>query len=122
MELSQSDWDALQRLEEDLWRSETRFDRAYMESIFAADFREFGRSGRVYGRAAILALAPQPIRATLPLPDLHIRLLNPATAHVTYNSEIIHDDVFQHARRSSIWSRTPDGWQLRFHQGTPFEK
>ncbi|MDJ0536629.1 MAG: hypothetical protein QNJ70_29770 [Xenococcaceae cyanobacterium MO_207.B15] len=23
------------------------------------------------------------------------------------------------ALRSSIWSRTPQGWQIRFHQGTP---
>jgi len=27
-------------------------------------------------------------------------------------------EPIEHARRSSIWSRTGDGWVMRFHQGT----
>jgi len=46
--LSEEDRRVLQRLEEDLWREETRFDISYMDQVMAEDFFEFGRSGRVY--------------------------------------------------------------------------
>jgi hypothetical protein len=39
---------------------------------------------------------------------------------VTYNSHVEHDGVVAHARRSSIWTRTAEGWVMRFHQGTPY--
>jgi len=60
------------------------------------------------------------IDATLPLPAFRIRLLDPDTAQITYNSAVTYDGVVEHARRSSIWSRTENGWVLRFHQGTPY--
>ena len=50
MELSKQDRAALERLEEDLWREETRFDLKRMNEIIAPDFLEFGRSGRIYRR------------------------------------------------------------------------
>jgi hypothetical protein len=46
MELSVEERQQLQRLEEDLWCEETRFDSAYMERVIAADFFEFGRFPR----------------------------------------------------------------------------
>lgn len=119
MELSKQDRAALKRLEEELWREETRFDGERMSDIIAPDFLEFGRSGRIYRREDSLAVPRQPIDAVLPLPDFDARLLHPDIAQVTYNSAVTYDGVVQHARRSSIWSRTPSGWVLRFHQGTP---
>ena len=50
MELSDLDRETLERLEEELWREETRFDMQRMEEVLAADFFEFGRSGRFYRR------------------------------------------------------------------------
>ena len=44
-ELTAEDRQLLQRLEEELWRAETRFDVSRMEEIIAEDFFEFGRSG-----------------------------------------------------------------------------
>lgn len=108
------------RLEESLWREETRFDAAYMDRVLGEDFVEFGRSGRVYDRAAILASPRGPIDARLPLPDFAARLIAPDVALVTYNSLATYDGVVERGRRSSIWSRTADGWVLRFHQGTPY--
>lgn len=120
MELSTRDHSTLERLEEELWREATRFDIKRMEQVMAPDFCEFGRSGRIYTRQDILAVPRQAIDAVLPLPDLAVRLLQLDVAQVTYNSSVTHAGAVQHARRSSIWSRTPDGWVLRFHQGTPF--
>ncbi len=121
MELTKEDRDTLQRLEEELWREDTRFDIEYMTKIMAPDFIEFGRSGRIYRREDSLSARRQPINAVLPLPDFSARLLHPDVAQVTYNGAVTYDGVVLHARRSSIWSRTPDGWVLRFHQGTPYD-
>ena len=115
MELSKQDRDTLERLEEDLWREETRFDKNRMSEVIAPDFLEFGRSGRIYKREDALAVRRQPIDAVFPLPDFRARLLHPDVAQVTYKSAVKYDGVIQHARRSSIWSRTPSGWMLRFH-------
>lgn len=121
MEIDETDWHTLRRLEEELWREETRFDITYMKEILAEDFIEYGRSGRVYSREDTLAVARQPIHAVLPLPDLAIRLLAGDVAQVTYNSATTLDGEVQHGHRSSIWARTDSSWVLKFHQGTPFE-
>lgn len=111
----------LQRLEEELWREETRFDRARMEELLAADFMEFGRSGRVYSRADTLAVPRRPIDIVLPLPEFRARLLAPDVVQITYNSVVRYDREIERGRRSSIWTRGPAGRQLRFHQGTAYE-
>ena len=120
MELSSEDRRELERLEEELWRVDTRFDLRRMEEIMAPDFFEFGRSGRIYRRADTLAVSPRPIDATNPLPNFQARLIAPTVAQVTYDSAVKHDGVMERARRCSIWSRDADGWMLQFHQGTPF--
>jgi hypothetical protein len=116
-----ADRKVLQKLEEDLWREETRFDLPYMERILAADFIEIGRSGRVYSRTDTLSLPRQPIDAELPLPDFNIRLLSDDIAQVTYNSRVTYEGTVQLGRRSSIWVRHQQIWILKFHQGTPYE-
>jgi hypothetical protein len=118
--LTDGDREILQGLEEELWREETRFDISYMEQVLAEDFFEFGRSGRVYNRDDILATPRQLLDAVLPLPDFDVRLLAEDVALVTYNSVITYDGSLEKGRRSSIWTRTSTGWQLRFHQGTAY--
>ena len=107
-------------LEEAMWQAATRFDLAFQQVHFAPDFVEFGRSGRVYNREQIMHAGSEPIVATLPLPDLVVRELDTNTVLLTYNSRLWANGVVEHARRSSIWSRTAAGWVMRFHQGTPF--
>jgi hypothetical protein len=109
----------LTRLEEAMWRAETRFDLAFQEARFAPDFVEFGRSGRVYNRAQIIRTDKHPIEASLR--NLRLVELDENTVLVTYNSVAVFDGVHEHARRSSIWSRSPAGWVMRFHQGTPYD-
>ena len=109
----------LTRLEEAMWRAETRFDLAFQEARFAPDFVEFGRSGRVYNRAQIIRTDKHPIEASLR--NLRLVELDENTVLVTYNSVAVFDGVHEHARRSSIWCRSPAGWVMRFHQGTPYD-
>ncbi|MBD2356109.1 DUF4440 domain-containing protein [Tolypothrix sp. FACHB-123] len=121
MKISREDQETLERLEEELWREETRFDMERMNELIAQDFFEFGRSGRIYPREHTLAVARQKIDAVFPLPEFQARLLDENTAQVTYNSAVTYDGVVEYARRSSIWSRNHSAWVLRFHQGTPFQ-
>ena len=109
------------RLEEELWRTETRFDHHRMRQIIAEDFVEFGKSGRIYTRESVLAIERQSIDAVIPLPNFKVRLFSLDIAQVTYDSVVTDNGVTSRAHRSSIWSRTQSGWMLRFHQGTPFE-
>jgi hypothetical protein len=121
--LSEEDITTLRRLEEELWIAETRYDAVYMNEIFAPDFFEFGRSGRVWSHAEMLGFRSGPaIDAVLPLPNFAVREISSDVVQVTYNSIVTYDGVVEYGRRSSIWSRanTNAGWQLRFHQGTPF--
>jgi hypothetical protein len=109
----------LRTLEESLWLPESRFDREHLEAMLAVDFREYGRSGRVYGRDEILASPPIPFEATLPLPDFQARMIGSDVALVTYRSELRSGDTLETANRCSIWHHEADGWRLEFHQGTP---
>lgn len=108
-------------LEEAMWRPETRFDRAFQQQRFADDFIEFGRSGRIYTRSEMIIDELQQLRCVLPLPALQLRQLDENTVQITYDSYLIRPDgVVDCAHRSSLWSRSPRGWVMRFHQGTPF--
>ena len=119
--LSETDLNEIRRLEESLWISETRFDAAFMDKIFAEDFFEFGRSGRTYARADMIFDPAKPtlIKCTLPLPAFHARHLSDDIVQVTYVSEAFYSSGTEYANRSTIWSRSGADWVLRFHQGTP---
>lgn len=119
--LSHVDEKTLIALEESMWREQTRFDLEFQERTFGPDFIEFGRSGRTYTRAQIIRYESSAIQATLPLQNLKLRLLDVNTVQITYDSEVIYDGSTELAHRSSIWSRTPEGWVMRFHQGTPYQ-
>ena len=113
------DAEELRRLEESLWRTDTRFDAGHLEEILAPDFLESGRSGRVYSRSDILAMEAQEIRARLPLQGFRVSIIGDDVRLVTYVSEVEAGGEVQVANRSSLWQRTPAGWRLAFHQGTP---
>ena len=89
-----------------------------MQRILASDFFEIGRSGHIYFRQDVLAMERREIKAELS--ELEIRRLDEHTLLVTYLSTEEFDGRTENSRRSSIWSQTSDGWQLRFHQGTPY--
>ena len=59
MQLSSEDVQELQRLEEELLRPEVRRSPEKMAALLADDFLEFGRSGRIYDKANILATAAE---------------------------------------------------------------
>lgn len=117
MEITQKDAEQLRELEESLWRSEKRFDHEYMNRVLAPDFFEFGRSGRIYTREETLSAPVQDINSKFPLRDFAIHNIATNVVLVTYVSEV-EGDKPEIGNRSSVWLKTGDRWQLKFHQGT----
>ena len=115
----------LHALETALQNPAVRRDPAQLERLLHPRFREFGRSGRSYDRAAIVAWLTAPAAAATPArvlsQDFHVEPLDDALALLTYRSAHVGADgrLQRHTLRSSIWRRGPHGWQMLFHQGTP---
>jgi len=116
--------ETLQSLEVALHRPKVRSNRKELDRLLHPEFREFGRSGRIYERAEVLAEfanRPQAYEVwaqdfrVVPLSDV-LALLTYKSAHVTREGELEH-----HTNRSSLWQLTQTGWRLLFHQGTPAE-
>ncbi|NJL66837.1 MAG: hypothetical protein HC894_08635 [Microcoleus sp. SM1_3_4] len=104
MEISIEDRETLERLEEELWCEETRYDKQRMNELLAGDFFEFGRSGRIYQKQDTLAHSRKTINAVFPLPEFHARLLDENTAQVTYNSVANYDGVVE-SRAEALFGR-----------------
>lgn len=90
-----------------------------VEALLHPEFDEFGASGRRWDRASVVAALTAPA-GPMARPTTASRIrgvrLAPGLVHLTYDTE--HDG--RRAHRSSLWRLTEDGWQLYFHQGTPF--
>ncbi len=89
MRVRDEDVEELRQLEESLWRSETRFDREYMDRVLAHDFVEFGRSSRIYQRQDTLAVPWQETMANLPLKNFDAHFIDTNVVLVTYVSEVM---------------------------------
>ena len=108
----------LEHLEEGLWL-ESRFDRAWMDRVLHPDFTEVGRSGRIHTRDGVLDTPAVSFTIDLPLEDYRLSLIDEDVALVRYISHVIDEGRPAPAHRTSVWVNTNQGWQLRFHQGTP---
>ena len=124
--------EVLRRLEEELHRPETRRDVDRMQRLLHPEFEEIGRSGRRYTRGDILrecvgANNHDVIRAhsfalfSLAADVASVRSLVPSSSTYTSAHVTASGDECRFTLRSSLWIRTPAGWQMRFHQGTPTE-
>ena len=116
--------DKLRRLESDLHMPEVRSACAKLTVLLHPQFREIGRSGAIYTRDDILDKLPAETQsAKVHAQNFAVSELSSELALLTYRSAHICDDgtFTRHTHRSSIWQHGPDGWQMRFHQGTPTE-
>ncbi len=109
----------IQDLEEKLWISEFRFNRHWIEQILTEDFFEFGRSGRIHSRLDCINTPEQELKVELPLRNFHSEFLASNVILTTYISKVRENNDIVSSNRSSIWLHTDNGWQLKFHQGTP---
>lgn len=92
--------------------------------LLADDFREFGRSGKVWTKATILPeLAGDSIADAFHISDFKVQRLSDSIALVTYLAHrTFENEPDMLTNRSSIWRRDMDNdWRMVFHQGTPTE-
>ncbi|MDC0771622.1 nuclear transport factor 2 family protein [Streptomyces sp. HD] len=89
-------------------------------ALLHPDFREFGASGRYWSRKSIIESLVAGTEPGRPRPVVVSGMegvqLAPDVVHLTFDTEYNGG----HVHRSSLWRRTDDGWQMYFHQGTPF--
>lgn len=112
--------DHLESLERLLLDVGTRSCPALAGDLLAADFREFGKSGRAWTRADIIAaMATEARQMDYDFADFAVKRLGEDFALVTYSVQVAGPDGVDKALRSSIWQREADGkWRMLFHQGT----
>lgn len=110
----------IQGLEERLLRAEVRQSRVELDELLAGDFREFGSSGRVFDRAAIMAHLQAESPWELGLHDFRAQILSADLVLATYRATARRraSEEVSHSLRSSLWRRDGDRWQVIFHQGT----
>src|SRR5579871_1247823 len=113
--------DHLKSLEETLLDPAFRKNSEQVSALLTDDFLEFGSSGRIFDKAAILEeIRNEPPHPAAILSDFAIRPLAPEVILVTYRTTR-HDSsgqTIRQARRSSIWVHHNGTWQITFHQGT----
>ena len=124
MPLDESEIVVLRRLKEQLWVAETRFNRLHMETIFAPDLYEAGRSCKVWSREQLLAHEMQVTGAQLPLLDFEVRAQSMNVAHVTYASIGVDDGATDYGFRSSLRAHAEkaERWKRHFGHRAPLGK
>ncbi len=104
---------------DDLHRREPIFHRPAFPTTMSPDYWEVGASGRRYSRDFILetlTLHP-PIDAEVAhwqTTDFVLQQLAPNTYLLTYTL----DQTGRVTRRSTLWHKVQEGWQILYHQGT----
>jgi len=107
----------LRSYEERLLDPAVRADPAQVRALLSPEFTEFGASGRIFDRDAIIAtLASEGPRVARQARGFKVRLLAPGAALTTWR--VKRDDGIE-TLRSSVWQQQADGrWLMVFHQGT----
>src|SRR5215468_9165023 len=111
----------LRALEESHLRHDVRASPESMQALLAEEFVEFGSSGQVFDRAAVVASVSRQAAFQSRIDEFAVRLLAPGVALTTYRlsawSES--DTPPRVTLRSSVWVQRASRWVLIFHQGTP---
>lgn len=99
-------------LERRLLDPAVRRDVEALVALLREDFREFGASGRVYDRAAIVHELLSAPGGSVGASDFVAARLGPDAVLLTYRTD-------PPSLRTSVWLRDDDGsWRMLHHQGT----
>jgi len=84
-----------------------------LDRLISDEFVEFGSSGRVFDKRAIIALlnAEPGLRGTSTIVEFRVLALTGDAVLATYR--------LSGSLRSSVWRIERDEWRILFHQGTP---
>lgn len=108
-------------LEAELLAPGTRASAERLAALVAEDFLEVGATGQSFGKAEILARLPHERGVSFTAGSMRAHALAPTVVLVTYSVQRIHKGRSASSKRSSLWVKGSDGWQVRYHQGTSTE-
>ncbi|SEH97799.1 MULTISPECIES: ribonuclease HI family protein [unclassified Leifsonia] len=111
----ETDEEAVARLERELLEPGVRSDASRLAALLHPSFEEIGRSGRVWGRDALISELADEDSPAGELDVLGIDRVAPDALLLTTRTV----DARGATLRSSLWVRSSGRWRLRFHQGTP---
>ncbi|WP_130620328.1 DUF4440 domain-containing protein [Dyella amyloliquefaciens] len=108
-------------LETQLHRQDVRADADALRRLIAGDFFEFGVSGTVWTREAVIDALKDEAFSPREANDFRLTLLADGAALLTYRAHRVATAARPAADslRSSIWRLHEGQWQMVFHQGTP---
>jgi hypothetical protein len=111
--------ETIRLLEEKLLEPTTRHSVNDLNGLLADGFTEFGRSGRVFDKQAVIGRIQKDETDRMNLSDFKVVILAPDTILATYRAiKTEPGGQKSYSLRSSIWRRAGDKWQMFFHQGT----
>ena len=84
-----------------------------LRELLHPSFMEFGASGTVWTLESVLSTLPGDPEVDGEAVDFTAASLGEDAVLLTYRMTGSRPTL-----RSSVWLRTPDGWQMRFNQGT----
>ncbi len=102
-------------LELQLLEPRVRRDPVTVDRLLHPDFVEFGSSGRVWDKPAVIAALTDNPGSAPAVSDLRAERLDADVVLVTYRA---HHQGAAASLRASVWVRCAQGWRVRFHQGT----
>ncbi|WP_285116361.1 ribonuclease HI family protein [Leifsonia sp. fls2-241-R2A-40a] len=111
----ETDEEAVARLERELLEPAVRSDASRLAELLHPSFEEIGRSGRLWGRDALVSELGDENSSAADLEVLAVDRVAPETLLLTARTM----DARGATLRSSLWVRSSGRWRLRFHQGTP---
>lgn len=115
-------FDKIRRLEELLHKTDVRKDSEQLDAILHPQFKEFGRSGRIYERSEIFSeFSSEKALPKIRAENYDFVMLSEGVVLLTYVSSHVNENGKSHRNtlRSSLWVNSDGDWRLRFHQGTP---
>jgi hypothetical protein len=109
----------LRQSEEQLLLQAIRNDADALRELLHDEFIEFGSSGRIFDKQAIIDAVKNEPLVSRSIENFKADLLAPGVALLTYRISR-QSDAGESIRtnRSSIWMLVGNRWQMRFHQGT----
>lgn len=113
----------IQALEVELHQPTTRCDPKRVAALLHEDFEEIGRSGLHYDkRQTVAALEMETDYPQIVAEAFKLAQISEGAVLLTYKSfqRDAQGRAVRCTERSSIWLlKDKEGWQMRFHQGTP---
>jgi len=103
----------IRKLEEHLLEPDVRASAAELEQLISNDFVEFGSSGRIYDKPAIVSALTGDPTLSAPPTVMNFRVV-PLASDVVLATYRLGSSL-----RSSVWRCEHGSWRILFHQGTP---